>query len=151
MHLTLIQASETSFWNLTASLITSKSTFTQFWLVVIWLMEELLMTRKDDSATVNTVVKGTRQPSNHSSYEKQQFCRRNALVRAGKFRKGWNHTLQNQRHTQGEPKDKLAANTLITNGAMYPSCRCGCRWLLAFSLTLVKGCELCTGHCQCTR
>lgn len=99
MHLTLIQASETSFWNLTASLITSKSTFTQFWLVVIWLMEELLTTRKDDSAIVDTVVKGTRQPSNHSSHEKQQSCRRNALVRAGRFTTGWKQAVQDQRHT----------------------------------------------------
>lgn len=101
VHLTLIQASETSFWNLTASLITSKSSFTQFWLVVIWLMEELLMTRRGDSAIVNTVVKGTRQPSNHSSYGKQQFCRGNALVRAGRFRTGWKQTLQDQRYTRG--------------------------------------------------
>lgn len=101
VHLTLIQASETSFWNLTASLITSKSSFTQFWLVVTWLMEELLMTRRGDSAIVNTVVKGTRQPSNHSSYGKQQFCRGNALVRAGRFRTGWKQTLQDQRYTRG--------------------------------------------------
>lgn len=101
VHLTLIQASETSFWNLTASLITSKSSFTQFWLVVTWLMEELLMTRRGDSAIVNTIVKGTRQPSNHSSYGKQQFCRGNALVRAGRFRTGWKQTLQDQRYTRG--------------------------------------------------
>ena len=52
-----------------------------------------------DSVIVNTVVKGTRQPSSHSSYLKQPFLEGNALARIGSFRKGWKQRLQNQPKT----------------------------------------------------
>lgn len=72
----------------------------------------------EDSVIVNTVLKGTRQPSSHSSYLKQPFSRGNALARISKsqksFRKGWKQRLQNQPKTyRRELKtDELAATLL---------------------------------------
>ena len=67
-----------------------------------------------DSVIVNTVVKGTRQPSSHSSYLKQPSSRGNALARIGSFRRGWKQRLQNQPKTYWRElkTDELAATLL---------------------------------------
>lgn len=51
------------------------------------------------SASVNTVVKGTRQLAAYGSYIKQKFSRGNVVVRTGSFRRGWKWRSQDPSKT----------------------------------------------------
>lgn len=111
MYLTLIHASETSFWNLTANLITSKSSFTQFWLVVTWLREELQIIRKEETQSLQILSQNVLGSPAVTALIKAPLSRGNALVRIGSFTRGWKQRSQNQWKTyRRELKtDKLVA------------------------------------------